>query len=73
MKNRQALSLQRPQKPPLTTHERLARSLGEKEGAGGEGRRTKMKKKGDAFPGKGHVEARVLSPFLTNQNGGLKG
>lgn len=34
MKNRQALPLQQPQKPLLTTHERLACSLGEKEGRG---------------------------------------
>lgn len=63
MKNRRALPLQKPQKPPLSAHERLACSLGEREGAGGEGRRTKKKK--DAFPGKkGGAEARVLSLFL---------
>lgn len=59
MKNRQALPLQRPQKPLLTTHERLACSLGEREGAGGEGRSTK--REGTPLQEKGHVEARVLS------------
>lgn len=51
MKNRQALPSQQPQKPLLTTHERLACSLGEKEGARREGRRTKRKR--DAFQGGG--------------------
>lgn len=61
MKTSPALPLQRPQKPPLTAHERLACSLGEREGARGEGRSTKGK--GTFFQEKACTEARARSQW----------
>lgn len=67
MKNRQALPLQQPQKPLLTTHERLTCSLGEKEGWGE--REGGQKGRGMLFKeeGKGALSRKQAgSPFLTD-------